>query len=100
MTSAFSSFGTRRQARSMISSSPSSEARCGKIVRIRTALAVEVSHQNFVMSIRPKIGCADRVDAGATAALHVRSVFQNCDLVILGIDRDVQSDLLEQRPCP
>src|SRR6202165_3149544 len=52
MTSAFSSFGTRRQARSMISSSPSSEARCGKIVRIRTALAVEVSHQNFGLSAR------------------------------------------------
>ena len=71
-----------------------------KVVRIGAALAVEISNQKFVLPVGAKVGGADRVDAGATAALHVGSVFQDRDLVILGLNRQFDSDALKQRPGP
>ncbi len=72
----------------------------GEIVRIRAALAVEVSHQKFVLSIGAKISRADRVNTSATTALHVRSIFQDGYLVILGFDGKIETGFLKQGTGP
>jgi hypothetical protein len=66
-----------------------------KIVRIGAALAVEISNQKLVVSIRAEVGGADRVDAGATAAPHVERVSQDRDLVIFGLNRQIDPDPLK-----
>ena len=71
-----------------------------KIIGIDAALAVEISDQKFVVRVGAEISGGDRIDAGATAALHVRSVFEDCNLVILGFDGQIDPDVLEKRPRP
>ena len=84
----------------MISSSESSEARCGKSSGSTGPLAVEISHQKFVVSVGAEISRGHRIDAGAAAAFHVRRVPQDRDLVIFAFDRQIASSLLKQRPRP